>query len=313
MHDHSTHSHSPVASTKGRAFAIGIALNLAFVVVEAAYGFWSKSLSLLADAGHNFSDVLGLVLAWLAVWLSASKPTHTRTYGLKSSTILSALGNAVLLLVAVGGILWEAIQRFGQPAEINGTTVMIVAAIGIVVNGVTALLFMSGKGADINIRGAFWHMAADALVSLGVVVSGFFIQKTGLAWIDPIVSVLISAVIAFGTFGLLRESFNLAVQGVPSGVDPKKITEFLSLQNGVAAIHDLHIWGMSTTENALTVHLIMPKGFPGDEFLRNLSHELKEDFGIHHSTIQVEVRTCDDNCALPAVEASRASRTQSGV
>lgn len=298
-HSHSDHGHDHAPKSFGKAFAIGIGLNLAFVFIEVLYGMWTHSLALLADAGHNFGDVIGLVLAWLAIWLGARKPTHAFTYGLKSSTILSALANAVLLLVAVGGIVWEAIQRFETPGPVDGNTVMVVAGIGIVINAATALLFMSGRHSDLNIKGAFLHMAADALVSLGVVISGFALVKTGLTWIDPTMSIVISAVIALGTYGLLKESFRLAVQGVPNGIDPKKIHEFLALQKGVAAVHDLHIWGMSTSENALTAHLIMPTGYPGDEFLKTISHDLKHDFSIHRSTLQIEISRCEDSCALP--------------
>lgn len=296
-HEHGGSGHHHIPTSFGKAFAIGIGLNLTFVIVETLYGVWSHSLSLLADAGHNFSDVIGLVLAWAAAWLAARQATSDRTYGMKSTTILSALANAILLLVAIGGIAWEAIQRFKTPSPVDGTTVMIVAGVGIVVNTVTALLFMKGRESDLNVRGAFLHMAADALVSLGVVVSGYLMLKTGLTWIDPVVSIAISIVIGVGTYGLLKESFHLAVQGVPKGVDHAKIREFLALQTGVVAVHDLHIWGMSTTENALTAHLIMPSGYPGDAFLKGIANELKESFSIHHSTIQIELDRCEADCS----------------
>lgn len=285
-HSHAGHSHAPASF--GRTFAIGTALNMIFVVVEATYGLISGSMALLADAGHNLSDVLGLLIAWGAASLAKRRPSGRYTYGLRSSSILAALINAVLLLVAISIIAIEAIRRFADPAPVQGTTVMIVAAIGIVINGVTALLFMSGRKGDLNIRGAFLHMAADAGVSLGVVIAGALIVWTGKTWIDPVTSVAIVAVIAVGTWGLLRDSVNLSLQAAPPGMDPKEIGMFLRQRAGVQDIHDLHVWPMSTTETALTVHLLVPGGYPGDGYTADVATALKEKFGIGHATIQIE-------------------------
>ena len=290
-HDHghahgSGHGHAPASF--GRAFAIGTALNLGFVIAEATYGVLAGSMALLADAGHNLSDVLGLLIAWGAAALAARKPGGRYTYGLRSSSILAAFLNALLLLVAIALIAIEAIRRFSEPAPVAGTTVMIVAAIGIVINGVTALMFMSGRKGDLNIRGAFLHMAADAAVSAGVVIGGFAIQKTGFTWIDPLVSLVIVAVIAIGTWGLLRDSVNMSLHASPSGIDPVEIEEFLRSRPGVATVHDLHIWPLSTTETALTAHLLIPAGYPGDAYTVTLSANLREQFGIDHATIQIE-------------------------
>jgi cobalt-zinc-cadmium efflux system protein len=284
---HHDHSHAPQDFTS--AFAIGIALNTAFVLIEAAFGYFAHSLALMADAGHNFGDVAGLILAWGAIWLSKRKPSAQYTYGFRSSSILAALFNALILLVAIGGIGWEAIMRLSSPAEVAGNTIMIVAGIGIVINAATALLFASGRKGDLNIRGAYLHMAADALVSAGVVIAGVVISFTHWNWLDPIVSLVISAVILVGTWGLLKDSFKLAIAAVPEGIDPKKVSAHLEMLPGVRDIHDLHIWAMSTTETALTVHLVLPNGHPGDEFLHDVAHELEKTFGIHHVTIQIEL------------------------
>ena len=291
--DHSGHAHGPgghghAPKDFGRAFAIGTALNVGFVLVEASYGFWVNSMALLADAGHNLSDVFGLLAAWGAATLAKKAPTARYTYGLRSSSILAALANAVLLLVAVGAIAWEAIQRFGHPEPVAGGTVMAVAAIGIVVNGITASMFMSGSKEDINIRGAYLHMASDAAVSLGVVLAGLAIVLTGWLWLDPLVSLAISSVIVWGTWSLLRDSVNLALHAVPSRIDPAKVRGYLEGLPGVARIHDLHIWPMSTTETALTCHLVMPAGTPGDAFLADAAHGLQDRFKIAHATLQVE-------------------------
>jgi cobalt-zinc-cadmium efflux system protein len=284
-HDHD-HHHGP--ASYNLAFAVGVALNFGFVAVETVYGLLSHSLSLLADAGHNLSDVLGLLLAWGAVYLSRRKPSARWTYGLRRSSILAALGNAVLLLIAVGGIAWEAARRFAQPEPVAGRTVMAVAGVGIAVNAATALLFMSGRKKDINIEGAFLHMAADAAVSLGVVVAGAVIARTGWRWLDPSVSLVIVAVITAGTWGLLRKSVALALDAVPEGIDPVAVREFLAARPGVRAVHDLHIWPMSTTETALTAHLVIPEGPAGDVFLADLAKTLHEQFGIGHTTVQIE-------------------------
>ena len=288
IHDHAAHGHSHAPASFGRAFAIGTALNLGFVAVEAAYGVIAGSMALLADAGHNLSDVLGLVIAWGAATLARRAPTARYTYGLRSSSILAAFLNALLLLVAITIIAVKAIGRFSDPAPVAGNTVMIVAAVGIVVNGVTAWLFASGRKGDLNIRGAFLHMAADAAVSAGVVIAGFVITRTGWSWIDPVTSLAIVAVIAIGTWGLLRDSVNMSLQAAPPGIDTAGITTFLLARPGVAAIHDLHVWPLSTTETALTVHLVVPPGVKGDGYVADLADVLHEQFGIDHATVQIE-------------------------
>lgn len=284
-HDHS-HGHRPVAH--GRAFAIGVGLNLAFVVAEVIFGLRAHSLALVSDAGHNFGDVLGLLLAWWASGLARRNPSRRRTYGLRRSTILAALVNALLLLIAVGGIIWEAIHRLMAPQPVSGTTVVWVAAAGIVVNGATALLFMSGRKGDLNIRGAFLHMASDAIVSFGVVMTGLAMRMSGWLWLDPAVSMLIAVVITVGTWGLLRESIDLAMDAVPPGVDPHEVELHLAALPDVAAVHDLHIWGMSTTETALTAHLVMARIPENDRLIERICRELHDRFGIEHPTIQFE-------------------------
>lgn len=283
IHEHNHDSHN-----YNRAFAIGVALNLAFVIVEATFGIMADSLALLADAGHNLSDVLGLLLAWGASILTRRTPSERRTYGLRKSTILAALFNAVILLAAVGGMAWEAVRRFSDPAEVSGSTVIIVAFIGFLINGATALLFVAGRKGDLNIRGAFIHMVADAAVSIGVVVAGFALLFTGWQWIDPLVSLLIAAVILIGTWGLLKDSLNLAMDSVPEGIDPRAVNSYLKNLPGVQAVHDLHIWGMSTTETALTAHLVKPLAQDDDEIIERASKELHERFGIDHTTLQWE-------------------------
>ena len=287
-HDHGGHGHSHAPKSFGKAFAIGTALNLGFVIIEAGYGIAAGSMALLADAGHNLSDVLGLLIAWGAATLGRRSPKGRYTYGFRSSSILAAFFNALLLLVAIVVIAVEAIRRFSEPAPVAGGTVMIVAAIGIAVNTATALLFMSGRKGDLNIKGAFLHMAADAAVSVGVVVAGFVIVKTGLSWIDPVTSLVIVAVIAIGTWGLLRDSVNMSLQAAPPGLDPEEVAGFLRGQAGVQELHDLHVWPMSTTETALTVHLLVPGGYPGDAYTARVAAGLKEKFGIDHATIQIE-------------------------
>jgi len=294
-HDHAGHAHSHAPKDFKMAFAIGTALNLTFVVVEAIFGFTSHSLALLADAGHNLSDVFGLLLAWGASALMKSAPTQRHTYGFRSSSILAALFNAILLLVATGAIAWEAIQRFPKPAPVGGTTVMWVALVGIGVNTATALLFLSGRKGDMNVRGAFLHMAADAAVSLGVVIAGFFILKTGLHWIDPVTSLIIVAVIMIGTWGLLRDSFNLALHAVPPGIDLPEVSRYLASLPGVTEVHDLHIWAISTTETALTGHLVRRDSSGDDALLSRAANELRARFQIGHTTLQLETprRSCD--------------------
>ncbi len=282
----------------GAAFALGVVLNLVFVAVEVGFGVIGHSVALLADAGHNLSDVLGLVIAWTALILSRRRPTHRYTYGLRSTSILAALFNAIILLIAVGGIALEAIDRLRAPAPVASGTVMAVAAAGILVNGVTALLFLRGQRDDINIRGAFLHMAADAGVSLGVVLAGALIFATGWLWLDPAASLVVALVIVIGTWRLLRDSVNMALHAVPAEIDPAAVRSYLVLSAGVCAVHDLHIWPMSTTETALTCHLVMPEGHPGDRALQHLAHELHERFGIDHATIQVETGDPDHPCKL---------------
>ena len=286
-HDHSPeHPQAPLNYRK--AFAIGIALNVSYVAVEAAFGLFAHSLALVADAGHNLSDVLSLLLAWGASEFGQSKPSKRFTYALRSSSILASLANAIILLIAIGAIAWEAFQRFSQPQEVPAVTVMVVAGFGVLINAATALLFMSGRHRDLNIKGAFLHMAADAGVSLGVVLAGLAIKLTGQYWIDPAMSLVIVAVIAIGTWGLLRESMRLALQAVPEGVDLEKVESYLASLPNVTAVHDLHIWPMSTTQTALTAHLEMPNGSSGDEFLHCICQYLRDQFRIEHCTFQIE-------------------------
>lgn len=292
---HHHHDHGPPPEGYSGRFAAGIALNLVFVIIEATYGYIAGSLALIADAGHNFSDVLSLGLAWGAASLATSKPSARRTYGLRRGTILASLLSAGLLLLAMGGIAWEAIGRFAEPAPLNGMTMIVVAGIGVVINTVTALLFAAGRHGDLNIRAAFLHMAADAFLSLGVVIGGIGILMYGWHWLDPVISLIIVAAIVWGTWDLLRESFDLAVDAVPRSIDPGKVAAWLSALPGVTRIHDLHIWAMSTTESALTVHLVMPEG-GNDHFLHELTEGLEDHFGIGHTTVQVERQDAGDGC-----------------
>ena len=285
-HDAKWHPHAP--QSFGMAFVIGTLLNAGYVVVQLIFGFFAHSLALLADAGHNFGDVLALLLAWGATYLASTPSTARRTYGLGRSSILAALANSVLLLIAVGAITLEAIRRFSEPGEVGGKTVMIVAAIGIAINGITALLFFSGRERDLNIRAAFIHMGADAAVSAGVVIAGLLILVTGMRWIDPVASLIINAVIVWGTWGLLRDSVAMALDVVPPNVDPNAVRRYLEGLDGVTAVHDLHIWPLSTTRTALTVHLEMPDAAGGDVFLQQVCECLHAEFQIEHSTIQIE-------------------------
>jgi cobalt-zinc-cadmium efflux system protein len=307
-HDHSGHSHEGHhhhhgdPNDHGRAFVIAIALNTAFVAVEFAYGIIAHSTALMADAGHNLSDVLGLLLALGAAILARKTPSGRFTYGLRSTSILAALTNAMFLMVACGGIAWEAIQRFSEPHVVAGLTVSLVAVVGIGINGVSAWLFVKGSKGDLNIRGAYLHMMADAAVSLGVAVAGMAMMYTGWYWLDPAVSLVIVAVIVIGTWGLLRESLQLALNAIPAHIDAVALEDYLRECPGVADIHDLHIWGMSTTESALTVHLVMPGGYPGDAFMDDIICTLRERFSIQHSTLQVEMGTTDHVCVLHPTE-----------
>lgn len=292
-HGHEVHSYS-------RAFAIGIALNAAFVVVEAIYGVLAGSLALLADAGHNVSDVVSLLLAWGASVLATRAATEKRTYGLRKATVMASLGSAILLLVALGGITWEAVGRLLHPSPVVGTTMMLVAAIGVAVNSVTALLFVKGRKRDLNIRGAFLHMAADAGVSLGVVVAGAFILVKGWLWMDPVISLGIVAVLLVGTWGLLRDSMRYAMDAVPASIDVAAVKQYLIRCPHVDRIHDLHVWPLSTTETALTVHLVVNEDNLDNDFLSGLQRQLHDRFGIEHSTIQIERSSGENDCMLNA-------------
>lgn len=285
-----SHPHSPQVDF-GRAFAIGILLNTAFIGTEVAFGLLSDSLTLLADAGHNLSDVMGLLIAWGATNLERRSPTRRFTYGLRRTSVLAALANAILLLVSIGAIAWEAIRRLREPAPVAGLTIIWVAAVGVMVNGLTAWLFVGGRKGDLNIRGAFLHMTADAAVSAGVVLAGFVILQTGWMLIDPISSLAIVAIILLGTWGLLRDSISLVLDAVPRGIDPVAVENFLEQLPGVAAIHHLHVWGLSTTETACTAHVVKREPQLDDDLLKQIAHELHARFGIEHTTIQFE--RCD--------------------
>ena len=293
-HSHGHHHHAHRPADYGKAFAIGIALNLAFVAVEAFYGFVSNSMALLADAGHNLSDVLGLAAAWVAAILAKRPPSRRFSYGFRAASILAALANSVILLIAVGFIAYHAIMRLIIPDLVQAETVTLVAGIGIVINAATALMFFKGRRSDLNVRGAYLHMVADALVSAGVVVAGLAIQATGALWIDPVTGLIVAGIIFIGGADLLRDSLTMAMAGVPPGIDPDEVEAHLTALPGVERIHDLHIWPMSTTEFALTAHLVMPDGFPGDAFLADCAHGVEHRFGIGHSTFQVELgQDCD--------------------
>jgi cobalt-zinc-cadmium efflux system protein len=298
QHSHCEHGHHHHGDPNSRAFVIAIALNTLYVVVEFVYGFIANSTALMADAGHNLADVMGLLMAGGAAILARRVPSGRYTYGLRSTSILAALANAMFLLVACGAIAWEAALRFSQPPAVAGLTVMVVAGIGIVINGLSAWMFVRGSADDINVRGAYLHMAADAAVSLGVVVAGVIMMFTGWYWLDPAVSLVIVVVVVMGTWGLLRDSVHLALNAVPANIELSEVESYLRLCKGVADIHDLHIWGMSTTESALTVHLVMPDGYPGDVYMDAIVATLKQRFSIQHSTLQVELGTTDHACTL---------------
>jgi cobalt-zinc-cadmium efflux system protein len=292
------HHHHGDPAKQASAFRIAIALNTLLVIAQFGFGLAANSTALMADAGHNLSDVLGLVLALLAAMLGRRAPKGRYTYGLRSSSMLAALANAVLLLLASGAIAWEALQRLLAPPPVAGLTVTLVAAAGIAVNGISAWLLLRGQKSDLNVRGAYLHMLSDAAISLGVVVAGLAIMATGWYWLDPLVSVVIVVLIVAGTWGLLRESLDLILSAVPAGIDVAEVAGFLRARPGVRDVHDLHIWGMSTTENALTAHLVVPSGYPGDEALDAICEELRSRFGIGHSTLQVEQGTTRHACAL---------------
>lgn len=292
------HVHAAGPGASGNAFFIAVFLNTAFVIAEFAFGFIANSTALMADAGHNLSDVFGLLLAWGAAILARRAPAGRFTYGLRGSSILASLANAVFLLVACGGIAWEAVQRFSQAPVVNGLTVTVVAGVGIAINGISAWLFVKGSKGDLNIRGAYLHMLADAAVSLGVVIAGVAMMFTGWHWLDPVVSLVIVAVIVAGTWGLLRESVHLVLDAVPAHIDAPAVDAYLRQLPGVSDVHDLHIWAMSTTENALTAHLVIPDGHPGDVFIDEVTAALHARFGIQHSTLQIEQGTTAHSCCL---------------
>jgi cobalt-zinc-cadmium efflux system protein len=312
-HTHGTHAHGAGHQHHGdpdshaRAFVVAIGLNAAFVLVEFGYGFVANSTALMADAGHNLSDVLGLALTFGATLLARRSPSARFTYGLRSTSILAAMANAMLLLVACGAIGWEAMQRFSQPPAVASATVMAVAAIGIVVNGFSAWRFVKGSQDDLNIRGAYLHMAADAAVSLGVVLAGLVMLVTGWYWLDPALSLFIVAVILYGTWGLLRGSVHLALDAVPPHIEVADVAGYLLGLPGVTEVHDLHIWGMSTTERALTVHLVMPGGYPRDAVVDGIALTLRESFSVQHSTLQIEYGTARHACSLDRSQAGAAA------
>jgi len=287
------HNHAP--ADFNRAFAIGIALNMAFVLVEAGYGIAANSLALVADAGHNLSDVMTLLMAWIALLMAKRIATARHTFGFKKGTILVSLGSALFLYAAIGVIIWEAVGRLHNPAPVHGLTVIVVALIGVAINTATALLFLRGSKEDLNIKGAFLHMAADAAVSVGVVAAGLTIRATGWNWLDPVVSICIAIVVLAAGWGLLRDSLHLSMAGVPSHIDAKAVLEFLTTLPGVRCVHDLHIWAASTTENVLTAHLVMPEGCR-DDFLHRVAKELRHDFSIHHTTLQIELEDAEGIC-----------------
>ena len=295
MESHS-HPHSHAPKNFGRAFAAGVTLNAAFVVAEAAYGFSAHSLVLISDAGHNLSDVLALFAAWGAIRLSRSRPTPRRTYGFRRSTILAALANAATLLFVTGAITFEAVRRFRNPAPVAAHTIIWVAAVGVLINGITAAMFASGRKADLNIRSAFTHLAADALIAFGVVLTGLAIRYTGWTWLDPAVSIAIGVLIAVATWRLLTDSVNLAMDAVPRNIDPHAVEQYLASLPEVTAIHDLHIWAMSTTEVCLTAHLVTSRTMLDDAWLSTARRELRARFEIDHSTIQLEQGCVGHEC-----------------
>lgn len=300
-HHHGHHHHAP--TDFNRAFAIGISLNVLFVLIEAFYGWQINSLALLADAGHNLSDVAGLVLAWAGAWAARIQPDARHSYGFKRASILAAFINSLVLLVAMGSLAWEAVTRLQSPEPIAGVTVMVVAGIGIVINTATALLFMRGSEHDLNLRGAFLHMAGDALVSAGVVIAGGLALWQGWVWLDPVVSLIIAAVIVLSTWGLFRQSVHLLFDGVPQHIDMPQIQAWLAHQPGVDHVHDLHVWAMSTSQVALTAHLVMPQGAPGDAFLQSITDQLKTQFKIEHTTVQIVQSPFAAGCPLPQAAA----------
>ncbi len=282
------HDHTFELKNYNNAFFIGIALNILFVIAEVIYGITAGSLALISDAGHNLSDVMSLVASWIAVYLGRKKPTKKFTYGLKKTTVLAALFNAIILLIAIGGIMWEAIRRVIHPVNVNGKTVIIVALIGVIINGITALFFFSGRKHDLNIKSAFLHMAADCLMSLGVVVSGIIILFTNFKIIDPIVSLIIASIILYNAWDLLKESIFMAIDSVPKNIDVHEVIEYFRSIPGIKNVHDIHIWNMSTSEIALTAHVVKPENSDDDKIIKKILKDLKEKFKITHATIQFE-------------------------
>ncbi len=297
-HHHGPGGHSHAPADFGRAFAIAAALNVALVAAQVFYGVLANSVALIADAGHNLGDVLGLLLAWGAHGMARWRPTYRYTYGFRSASILAALFNAIILLVATGAIAWEAVRRLADPGDVGGVTVMIVAAIGIGVNGVSAWLLMAGRKGDLNVRGAFLHLLGDAAISLAVVVAGGVIYLTGWNRLDPVASLVISGLIVWGTWGLLRESVTLSLAAVPDSIDRSRVENYLRALPGVSEVHDLHIWAMSTTETALTVHLVRPGAGLDDRLLHDVCHDLEHRFKIAHATLQIEAGDTEEVCRL---------------
>jgi cobalt-zinc-cadmium efflux system protein len=297
-HDHGAHGHAHAPASFGKAFAIGLALNLSFVVAEWIFGASANSLALMADAAHNLGDALALLLAWMATGLAKRGPSARFTYGLRGSSILVALLNAAALMLITGGLGWEAMRRISNPSPVEGSTVIWVALVGVVVNGVTAWLFMQGGKKDLNLRGVYLHMAGDAAVSLAVAVAGGVVLYTGWFWLDPALTLAVSAVILWSSWGLLRQSLGLALQAVPEGIEQPAVRECLAGLPGVSDVHDVHVWAMSTSENAMTAHLVVPGRHPGDEFLRAAAALLEKRFGIHHATLQIEIADTARACSF---------------
>ncbi|HFD13848.1 MAG TPA: cation transporter [Epsilonproteobacteria bacterium] len=292
------HDHGSEIKNYNKAFSIGITLNIIFVIIEAIYGIMADSLALIADAGHNLSDVVSLLLAWGAFYLAKKNPSFQRTYGFRKVTILASLLSAILLLIALAAIAWEAVGRFSDPQAVDGMTVIVVAGIGVVINTITALLFMKDQKDDLNIRGAYLHMAADAGVSLGVVIAGVAILFTGWLWLDPVLSLMIVIVILISTWGLLRDSINLSIDAVPSTIDVSKVKDYLLALEDITSVHALHVWALSTTENALSVHLVTTKKEIDNRFLEDIQEHLHHEFDISHSTIQTEENDINYVCEL---------------
>jgi cobalt-zinc-cadmium efflux system protein len=303
QHDHHHgHAHASVGASVGRAFVLGIALNLGFVVVEVVYGAIAHSVALLADAGHNFGDVLGLGLSWGATALAKIKPSKRRTFGFRRSTIVASVANALILLFVTGGLTWESIRRLLSPARPHGATMIAVALVGAVVNAASALLFMAGSKRDLNVRSAFLHLASDAVLAIGVAVTGAVILATGWLWLDPAVSIVLALAILAGTWSLMKRSMDLMLDAVPQGIDPESVRTYLGALPGVVEVHDLHIWALSTSETALTAHLVMPANSSEPTFLACACRELHERFDIDHSTLQIDPQEAPDPCALASDE-----------